>query len=244
MISHMTLFGTAAMAWRRRSRRKKPRRSCERSAGQGHCALGWGTRQALGYPPARYDLALSTAKLNRITDYQPADLTVTAQAGVTMAQLQEVWPRTASFCRWMLRCPTQQTLGGIVAARADSLRRLACGSVRDSLLGVSVINRPGRAGQRRRQSRQKCRGIRSAQALLRLVRHAGTDRGGHVQSRAAARNVRHAAAAGRRTTTAKMFWTICLAPILHRRLLFLLNPARGRHVLPEAEDAQYVVAWL
>lgn len=113
------------------------------SAGQGIVPWGGGTRRHLGFAPARYDFALSTAGLDQITDYAPADLTVTAQAGVTVARLQETLAAHGQFLPLDVARPAQQTIGGIIAARADSLRRFAYGRVRDSLLGVSVINSQG-----------------------------------------------------------------------------------------------------
>ncbi len=113
------------------------------AAGQAIVPWGGGTRRHLGFAPERYDLALSTARLNQITDYAPADLTVTAQAGVTVARLQETLAAHGQFLPLDVALPAQQTLGGVIAARADSLRRLAYGRVRDSLLGVTVINSRG-----------------------------------------------------------------------------------------------------
>jgi len=113
------------------------------ASGKAIVAWGGGTRRHLGHPPARYDLALSTRRLNRITDYAPADLTVTAQAGVTLTQLQKILAAHGQFLPLDIALPDKQTVGGMVATRANSLRRLTCGSVRDSLLGVSVLNSRG-----------------------------------------------------------------------------------------------------
>jgi glycolate oxidase FAD binding subunit len=110
------------------------------SVGKAIVPWGGGTHRHLGYPPACYDLALSTANFNQITEYSPADLIVTAQAGVTLTQLQEALAVQGQTLPIDAALPDKQTVGGIVAARAGSLRRLSCGSVRDSLLGVSVIN--------------------------------------------------------------------------------------------------------
>jgi len=104
---------------------------------------GGGTRRRVGYAPERYDTALSTKRLNAITDYQPADLTVTAQAGVTVAALQETLAERGQWLPLDIAQPETQTIGGIIATRADTLRRFGCGSVRDSLIGVSVINSRG-----------------------------------------------------------------------------------------------------
>ena len=104
---------------------------------------GGGTRQSLGYPPERYDAALVTTGLSQITEYEPADLTITAQAGVTLAQLQAVLAQHGQCLPLDIAKPERQTLGGVIAARANSLRRFSNGSVRDLLLGVSVINSRG-----------------------------------------------------------------------------------------------------
>ena len=52
--------------------------------------VGYGAFLHLGGSPRRYDLALSVQRLDRIVDYQPADMTVTVEAGMTLARLQEV----------------------------------------------------------------------------------------------------------------------------------------------------------
>ena len=110
------------------------------SAGKALVPWGGGTRQALGYPPERYDAALLTLHLGKITEYEPADLTVTAQAGVTLTALQAVLAPHGQCLPLDIARPDSQTLGGIVATRANSLRRFSSGSVRDLLLGVSVVN--------------------------------------------------------------------------------------------------------
>lgn len=104
---------------------------------------GGGTRQSFGYAPERYDAALATTGLSQITEYEPADLTITAQAGVSVAQLQAVLAQQGQCLPLDVANPDRQTLGGVIAARANSLRRFSNGSVRDLLLGVSVINGRG-----------------------------------------------------------------------------------------------------
>lgn len=113
------------------------------SAGNAIIPWGGGCRQALGHPPERYDVALLTTGLDQITEYEPADLTVTAQAGVTLSQLEALLKAQGQRLPLDIAQPDRQTLGGVIAARANSLRRLSGGSVRDLLLGVSVVNARG-----------------------------------------------------------------------------------------------------
>src|SRR5687768_13706773 len=49
---------------------------------------GGGTRISLGNTPSAYALALSTQRLNRLVEHEPADLTVTVQAGLPFDELQ------------------------------------------------------------------------------------------------------------------------------------------------------------
>ena len=114
-----------------------------RGLGKAIIPWGGGTRQETGHTPARYDIALSTAGLDMIVDYQPTDLTVTAQAGVTVAALQAVLAGHGQWLPLEIALPKKQTIGGLLATRADSLCRFGAGSVRDSLLGVSVVNSRG-----------------------------------------------------------------------------------------------------
>jgi glycolate oxidase FAD binding subunit len=113
------------------------------SAGLAIAPWGGGSRQHIGYPPERYDIALDTSGLNQITEYSPDDMVVIAQAGVTIADLQTTLAARGQFLPVDVSEPSRQTVGGLVATRPDSLRRCAYGSVRDALIGTIVVNAAG-----------------------------------------------------------------------------------------------------
>src|ERR1051326_6665452 len=46
------------------------------------------TKQQIGCVPERIDILLSTARLNKVEEYDPGDLTIAVQAGVPFAQMQ------------------------------------------------------------------------------------------------------------------------------------------------------------
>src|SRR3972149_6881851 len=50
---------------------------------------GAGTAMALGNLPHAYHLAVDTRSLDHIIEYEPADLTITVEAGLSMARLQQ-----------------------------------------------------------------------------------------------------------------------------------------------------------
>ena len=103
---------------------------------------GGGTAMALGNLPRTYDLALVTRSLGRVLEYQPADLTLTVQAGITMAALADELKRHGQFLP--LDAPEEATLGGVLATGTFGPWRHAYGPVRDWVLGVRVVHADGR----------------------------------------------------------------------------------------------------
>jgi len=100
--------------------------------------VGAGTKTGWAAPPTSCDLVLHTGGLARITEYLPGDLVVVAEAGVPLAALQQ---RLAEHGQMLALDPPEEgaTLGGIVSANASGPRRLRYGTVRDLLIGVTVV---------------------------------------------------------------------------------------------------------
>ncbi|MCS6802261.1 MAG: FAD-binding oxidoreductase [Chloroflexota bacterium] len=104
---------------------------------------GGGARLGWGRPPARSGIVLALDGLASIIEHAWADLTVTAQAGVTLAALQaalaERGQRLALDPPW----PAETTVGGLIAADDSGPLRFRFGGVRDLLLGVTVVRADG-----------------------------------------------------------------------------------------------------
>jgi len=112
---------------------------------------GGGTRQHIGHTLERSATAIAMEELSGIVEYRPDDLTVTVAAGTRVEVLEELLAVQGQRLPFEVAQPKLQTIGGIVATRADSLIRAGHGSIRDALLGVDVINGVGelvRAGGR------------------------------------------------------------------------------------------------
>jgi glycolate oxidase FAD binding subunit len=105
--------------------------------------VGRGAFLHIGGSPRRYDWALSLQRLNRIVDYQPADMTVTAEAGLTLARLQEILGEHGQWLPVDPPLPEQATIGGIIAANLSGPARLSQGTIRDFLLGLKVVQADG-----------------------------------------------------------------------------------------------------
>jgi len=97
----------------------------------------------LGAFPAGVDFVLSSRRMDRILEHEPEDLTLVAQAGVT---LREIESRAAASGQRLAPDPgpgTAATVGGACAANRSGLRRLRSGTLRDHVLGVRVVHADG-----------------------------------------------------------------------------------------------------
>jgi glycolate oxidase FAD binding subunit len=105
---------------------------------------GAGTLQRLGAAPPPGALALHTTALDRLLEYNPSDLTVTVDAGITLDALQAALTRHGQWLPWNPPSPGEATIGGLLAAGASGPLRLGYGSPRDWALGMRVALADGR----------------------------------------------------------------------------------------------------
>lgn len=105
---------------------------------------GAGTRQHIGAPPARYDLVLHTARLNRLVEYSPADLVLTVEAGATLGAVQARLAEHGQWLPWDPPAAANATIGGLLATAATGPARLGYGAPRDWTLSLRVALGDGR----------------------------------------------------------------------------------------------------
>jgi glycolate oxidase FAD binding subunit len=113
------------------------------AAGQKVLPVGGGTQLDLGMPPARVDVLLETTALNRIVEYEPADLTVTVEAGMRFAELQRILGEQGQLLALDPPLEAGATIGGAIATNASGPLRFAHGSARDLVIGTRVANPDG-----------------------------------------------------------------------------------------------------
>ncbi len=104
---------------------------------------GSGSAMAMGHPVQRADVVVDLERLNEIVEYNPDDLTVTVQAGVTLGGLAaRLRPRGQAL---PLDPPggSGRTLGGLAATGASGPLRARYGTMRDLLLGVRFVQADG-----------------------------------------------------------------------------------------------------
>jgi glycolate oxidase FAD binding subunit len=101
--------------------------------------VGGSTELELGQPPERYDLAICTARLNRLLEHEAADLTCSVQAGMTLADLQQRLGAKGQFLALDPPNAERATIGGILAANSSGPQRLRYGAARDLVIGLRVV---------------------------------------------------------------------------------------------------------
>ena len=105
---------------------------------------GSGTKLSHGDVPQRYDLSLSLRELNDVTHYEPADLTISVQAGMTVGDFQDLVGQNGLWLPLDPRGGAQATIGGVIAANAAGPLRQAFGGPRDMVLGLKIATTDGK----------------------------------------------------------------------------------------------------
>ncbi len=112
--------------------------------GLGVIPWGGGTMMGLGNRPHRYDIALDMRRLNQVIEHEPADLTITVEAGTTVKELQArlaaYGQRVALDPPW----PDRATVGGTLATGIAGPARWRLGHPRDTIIGIKVVMPDGR----------------------------------------------------------------------------------------------------
>jgi len=107
--------------------------------------IGGGTSLDYGPQPVRPGIGLSLCHMNRVLDHPADDLTITVEAGLTLAELNQ---HLATKQQWLpIDAPesVRATVGGIVVTNACGPRRYAHGTIGDYLLGIRAIDGHGEA---------------------------------------------------------------------------------------------------
>ena len=87
------------------------------------------------------DIVLSTSRLNRITDQDCENLTLSAEGGITLNEVQKSLAKVGKGYFLPLDPPftDKATLGGIVATNSSGPKRLLYGTARDLIIGTKAV---------------------------------------------------------------------------------------------------------
>src|SRR5260221_11467550 len=108
------------------------------AAGLAVIPRGGGTKLEWGNRPARADVIVSTARLDRVIEHAWADLTVSVEAGCTIGKLQETLAKHGQRLALDALWPERATVGGVLSTNDSGALRLRFGSLRDLVIGVTL----------------------------------------------------------------------------------------------------------
>ena len=105
---------------------------------------GYGTKVSMGTPPRRYDIALSIRGLKRVIHYEPADLTIGVEAGMTFGEFQNLVGQSGLWLPLDPRGGSESSIGGIIASNAAGPLRQGFGGPRDMVIGLKIATTDGK----------------------------------------------------------------------------------------------------
>jgi glycolate oxidase FAD binding subunit len=103
---------------------------------------GAGTKQDWGAPPRQVDLIVDTARLTGVVEHAAGDLITVVRAGTAVSELAEKLAPAGQQLALDTPLPGA-TIGGTVAVNTSGPRRMLYGTVRDLLIGVTVVRADG-----------------------------------------------------------------------------------------------------
>ncbi|MGY1622528.1 FAD-binding oxidoreductase [Geodermatophilus sp. SYSU D00965] len=103
---------------------------------------GRGTKTSWGRPPERVDLVVDVSRMDAVLDHAAGDLIVEAQAGTPLSAVQ----RTVAAAGQRLALDETvegASVGGTLATATSGPGRVAFGTARDLLIGITVVRADG-----------------------------------------------------------------------------------------------------
>jgi glycolate oxidase FAD binding subunit len=106
--------------------------------------MGGRLHAGLGNLPERYDLALDLTRLDKVVEFEPADLTITCQAGITLGPLRQEAGTANMMVPFDTALPDGASVGGVLAGALSGPARISFGAPRDFTIGMRVVTSDGK----------------------------------------------------------------------------------------------------
>jgi glycolate oxidase FAD binding subunit len=102
------------------------------------------SKQAMAGPVEPADAVISTTAMMRVLQYEPADLTISVEAGMRWADLTELLASNKQMIPLDPPFSGSATVGGVVAANTSGPRRRLYGTARDVVIGMKFATLEGK----------------------------------------------------------------------------------------------------
>ncbi len=100
---------------------------------------GAGSKLSIGNVVREVGIVVSTNRINKVIEYEPADLTVTVESGMRMLDLQKELAVHRQYLPLNPPYADRCSIGGIVATNSSGPLRLRHGTARNLVLGLHVM---------------------------------------------------------------------------------------------------------
>ncbi|HLG99177.1 MAG TPA: FAD-binding protein [Bryobacteraceae bacterium] len=105
---------------------------------------GNGTKESMAGPIEPSEVTISTSRMKRVLQYEPRDLTISVEAGLTWAEFDDLLGGHGQMVPLDPPFAGEATIGGVVAANMCGPRRRLYGSPRDMVIGMTFATLEGK----------------------------------------------------------------------------------------------------
>src|ERR1022692_1365385 len=102
------------------------------------------SKRLMGGPAAPSNITISTAAMRRVRKYEPRDLTISVEAGISYCDLNRVLAEQHQMIPLDPSFADTATIGGIVACNCSGPRRRLYGTARDLVIGIEFATLEGK----------------------------------------------------------------------------------------------------
>jgi glycolate oxidase FAD binding subunit len=102
------------------------------------------SKKLMGGPIGRHDCTISTTAMKRVRQYEPRDLTISVEAGISYCELSRLLAEHGQMIPLDPPFSGEATIGGIVATNCSGPRRRLYGTARDLVIGMQFATLEGK----------------------------------------------------------------------------------------------------
>ena len=102
------------------------------------------SKRLMGGPVAAAEMTISTSAMRRVRQYEPRDLTISVEAGISYCELSRLLAEHRQMIPLDPPFADTATIGGIVAANCSGPRRRLYGTARDLVIGMQFATLEGK----------------------------------------------------------------------------------------------------